>query len=246
MKYADLLLDPRWQRKRLEVMQSAGWKCERCSAAHLTLHVHHTQYVPGRMPWEYERPELECLCETCHGTEHGKLSTASVSLTVARKPVKRRTVISPPLGLQAERALVRAMLTDPSCIDSVTEAIATIDEEALAADVTCRPTLRDACLKEIHRALVNAGRPFDVARIAQVLSPEAVETLEDLMGEQASVVNLSATIDDSITRLKIRWREELANALRKAMAFTDRAFLGGINRESLKLKQEIQSLGRRA
>lgn len=70
--YAEQMLDPRWQRKRLEAMQAAGWKCERCSDDKTTLHVHHHEYRRGALAWEYELHELQCLCSHCHGAEHGK------------------------------------------------------------------------------------------------------------------------------------------------------------------------------
>jgi hypothetical protein len=66
MSYADLLKDPRWQKKRLEVLESNGWACEACGSATKTLHVHHPKYKNGSMPWEYEKDELEVLCEDCH------------------------------------------------------------------------------------------------------------------------------------------------------------------------------------
>lgn len=61
---------PEWQRKRLEVLQRAGFKCEGCGAADQQLHVHHKRYVKGRMVWEYDSDELDALCEGCHEEEH--------------------------------------------------------------------------------------------------------------------------------------------------------------------------------
>ena len=68
MSYSDLLKDRRWQRKRLEVLNAADWKCESCDSSDDSqqLHVHHKRYVRGRKPWEYERDELQALCEKCH------------------------------------------------------------------------------------------------------------------------------------------------------------------------------------
>lgn len=71
MKYSDQLLSPKWQKLRLEVMQAADWKCERCGDDETTLHVHHPEYRRNAMAWEYEPHELRCLCESCHGLEHG-------------------------------------------------------------------------------------------------------------------------------------------------------------------------------
>jgi hypothetical protein len=67
VSYSDLLLDPRWQKKRLEILVSAGWKCEACRSGKKTLHVHHLFYRPRAKPWEYPAIELQALCEDCHG-----------------------------------------------------------------------------------------------------------------------------------------------------------------------------------
>lgn len=68
--FAEQIKHPNWQRKRLEVLKDADWQCEHCGATDVTLNVHHKQYVKGRMYWEYERHELECLCEVCHKNHH--------------------------------------------------------------------------------------------------------------------------------------------------------------------------------
>jgi hypothetical protein len=68
MSYADLLKDRRWQQKRLEVLDSAGWECQNCGSTDnaVQLHVHHKKYRRGAKPWEYELVELQALCEPCH------------------------------------------------------------------------------------------------------------------------------------------------------------------------------------
>ncbi len=58
--------DPRWQEKRLRVMDRAGFQCERCGDKTTTLQVHHTHYVKAANPWDYEDRDLQCLCEPCH------------------------------------------------------------------------------------------------------------------------------------------------------------------------------------
>lgn len=72
MSYAEQLKHPNWQRKRLEMLDAAGWTCDRCDAADVTLHVHHKSYFKGRMAWEYSGEELQVLCEDCHSLEHKK------------------------------------------------------------------------------------------------------------------------------------------------------------------------------
>jgi hypothetical protein len=64
--YAEKLLDPRWQKKRLEVMERAGFECESCGAGDKTLTVHHSYYEWGLEPWEYPNESLHCFCQPCH------------------------------------------------------------------------------------------------------------------------------------------------------------------------------------
>lgn len=64
--YAELLRDPRWQKKRLEIMQRAGFACERCDSTERTLNVHHRYYERGLFPWDYPDDSLVCVCDTCH------------------------------------------------------------------------------------------------------------------------------------------------------------------------------------
>lgn len=64
--YWELLKHPNWQRKRLEIMERAGFECEHCGNAQETLNIHHTYYEKGLNPWDYPNESLQCLCETCH------------------------------------------------------------------------------------------------------------------------------------------------------------------------------------
>lgn len=70
--YAQKLKDPRWQKMRLEVLQKADFKCTDCDDETSTLHVHHTEYVWGKNPWEYDPDTLVCLCEACHAEQIGE------------------------------------------------------------------------------------------------------------------------------------------------------------------------------
>lgn len=79
--YQQKLLDPRWQKKRLEVMELNGFECQSCGSTTDTLHVHHRQYLKGREPWEYHWGQLECLCDKCHKDEHRNLEDLKISLS---------------------------------------------------------------------------------------------------------------------------------------------------------------------
>jgi hypothetical protein len=69
MKYSDKLKDPRWQKKRLEILERDKWTCKGCNDTETTLHVHHTIYHPNIEPWDYPEKQLITLCEDCHTFE---------------------------------------------------------------------------------------------------------------------------------------------------------------------------------
>lgn len=68
-EYAAKLKDPRWQKKRLEILNRDEWACRLCGDTENTLHVHHRYYLPKHEPWEYEDDALETLCMDCHQIE---------------------------------------------------------------------------------------------------------------------------------------------------------------------------------
>jgi len=72
MSYAEKLRDPRWQKKRLDVLESAGWECLECGATARELHVHHYWYEPKRLPWEYPDKCFGVLCGSCHSKWHAE------------------------------------------------------------------------------------------------------------------------------------------------------------------------------
>ena len=64
MKYSDKLKDPRWQKKRLEILERDNWTCQKCMDKEITLHVHHLKYNGN--PWELDEGDLITLCKHCH------------------------------------------------------------------------------------------------------------------------------------------------------------------------------------
>ena len=63
--YAEKLKDPRWQRKRLEVMGRDNFTCLDCGSTDNQLQVHHCLYEKGE-PWETSNEFLMTLCMDCH------------------------------------------------------------------------------------------------------------------------------------------------------------------------------------
>jgi hypothetical protein len=64
--YQKKLDDPRWQKKRLEILERAEWKCELCGSDSEQLQIHHRYYVANRDPWNYPDWSLRCCCHSCH------------------------------------------------------------------------------------------------------------------------------------------------------------------------------------
>jgi hypothetical protein len=64
--YYELLKHPQWQKRRLEILDRAAFRCDNCGSVEKTLHVHHCFYEKGKKPWEYPDTALRCFCEDCH------------------------------------------------------------------------------------------------------------------------------------------------------------------------------------
>ncbi len=64
MTYAEKLKDPRWQRKRLEILSRDNFSCTCCGDIKSTLNVHHFKYKGE--PWEVDNSLLITFCEVCH------------------------------------------------------------------------------------------------------------------------------------------------------------------------------------
>lgn len=67
--YSALLRHPKWQKKRLEILDRDNFVCQICGDTETTIHVHHRYYKNGKKPWEYDNRALVALCENCHEHE---------------------------------------------------------------------------------------------------------------------------------------------------------------------------------
>lgn len=77
MTYKEKLLDPRWQKKRLEILNRDNWECSICHCKKKTLHIHHKKYLPNCDPWDYENKLLQTLCYECHEFVQSETDCAS-------------------------------------------------------------------------------------------------------------------------------------------------------------------------
>lgn len=66
MTYAEQLKNPKWQRKRLEILERDTFTCQICLDTEEQLQIHHKSYENGLKAWEYGNDRLTTLCATCH------------------------------------------------------------------------------------------------------------------------------------------------------------------------------------
>lgn len=66
MSYSEKLKHPKWQKKRLEILERDEFTCKNCGDSSSELHVHHIKYVFNTEIWDYENQYLITLCKVCH------------------------------------------------------------------------------------------------------------------------------------------------------------------------------------
>lgn len=81
--YSEKLRDPRWQRRRLTILERDGWECQSCGNDSDSLHVHHRWYERRVEPWDAPDEALTTLCASCHGLEYECRDEAAAQLLVA-------------------------------------------------------------------------------------------------------------------------------------------------------------------
>lgn len=73
MTYEEKLKSPKWQKKRLEIMQRDNFTCVVCGRGikdDTPLQVHHLKYLKNVEPWNYADDYLITLCDECHSKVH--------------------------------------------------------------------------------------------------------------------------------------------------------------------------------
>lgn len=70
MTYDEMREHPLWQKKKAEILVRDNHTCRSCGKNDITLHAHHTYYLPDTLLWNYPNETLLTLCEICHNTEH--------------------------------------------------------------------------------------------------------------------------------------------------------------------------------
>lgn len=64
MTYLEKLQDPKWQRKRLQILERDNYTCQICGESKITLHIHHKKY--NDPIWDVLDSDLTTHCKYCH------------------------------------------------------------------------------------------------------------------------------------------------------------------------------------
>ena len=86
MKYSEKLKSPKWQKKRLEILQRDNFKCRYCNDSETELQVHHLKY--NKEPWDANNEDLICLCKDCHFIQEGIKAISKKVICVDKKSVE--------------------------------------------------------------------------------------------------------------------------------------------------------------
>ena len=77
MNYSDKLKDPRWQKKRLKILERDDFTCRVCGSDTKTLNIHHVAYVTVFEPWDCPDGFLLTLCDDCHKKGCDEMTTGN-------------------------------------------------------------------------------------------------------------------------------------------------------------------------
>ncbi|MGQ0714352.1 MAG: DNA primase [Gemmatimonadaceae bacterium] len=133
-------------------------------------------------------------------------------------------------GESAERELVRVMVHERGEVDVLAERIDPAE-------------FRTPELREIFQALVQLGDAASIEDLSAVLSPPAVQELQDLLEEPDALVDVRRTVDDSLAALRVREIQARMNEIDRLMLVAAGEEKDLLNAEKTKLQRDVVALG---
>jgi hypothetical protein len=89
--YIQRLRDPRWQKRRLDILQRDDFSCQWCHHKNKELVVHHWWYEGE--PWEAPDEALMTMCVECHEEEERRWDSEQRLLMTLRKArIQRQSI----------------------------------------------------------------------------------------------------------------------------------------------------------
>lgn len=91
MTYSEKLKSPKWQKKRLQILERDGWRCLSCGSSEKNLQVHHVVYSKHTEPWDYDDKCYQTLCCDCHEErqEIGDKAANAIRIAIKDFPTPR-------------------------------------------------------------------------------------------------------------------------------------------------------------
>lgn len=115
------------------------------------------------------------------------------------RPVRSRPRAKGP-AISAEQLLVRAMLGERSVIERVAERFGP-------------DSFQDPTYQEIFEHLLERGESATIEELADGMSPQAIDVMQDLLAEPEAIQHLEKSVEDSLSRLELRQLEERNRAI---------------------------------
>jgi len=116
MNYSEKLKSPKWQKKRLEVLNRDNFTCCKCGDTETELQVHHLKYT--REPHESHLSDLETLCKDCHGYISRNNKTLFDDLDIPIEEIESVTKFKQCMVIGYKSFIVLAWIDD-GCLMSV-------------------------------------------------------------------------------------------------------------------------------
>jgi replicative DNA helicase len=135
-------------------------------------------------------------------------------------------------GTEAERELVRVMLTTRGTVTGIAERVG-VDR------------FRDPRYRAIFAAMLRLGADALTDELfAEMPDAPSTAALQELLAQPDAVIDARKTIDDSVARLQIREIEERLVSLGRAIQHADEAEKTVLTTELMKLRDERSAIGR--
>ena len=87
MTYKEQIKHPKWQKKRLEILERDKFECFFCNYQSHKNHVHHKKYITGKLAWEYLDNDLMTVCNDCHRKIHYGLIQKKIDQSIIIKNI---------------------------------------------------------------------------------------------------------------------------------------------------------------
>lgn len=180
MNYSEKLKDPRWQKKRLEVLERDSFTCQCCGDKEMELHVHHHKYSGD--PWDTLLSDLITYCKVCH-LIHEKIKKeyqGSFVLSVLKVPTWK-------LGLWSVSVLINYLRDDKNRLYGILFVL--YDNEKLEFQMLCS-----------FESLFNVLQKFskDIMFNKEMMKNHTEKSFEQLLEENNKPWKPSETKDEGL------------------------------------------------